>query len=179
MPCNVNGRASDICSFCSTCGTIALIIIAVHTRGALAIAEPAPESDETPEFLFQMLAAGATFEAEAGSFDGVLTLINVNNQTVAFSDRPERIAGTVPTHEFVLAAFAPVDGPEDNSFFVDPPNAAFSCVVGPGEVARAVFVLRSASESNSSEFYFEVDVLYANHLEESLTCGGPVCSVVY
>ena len=133
----VNGRASDTCSFCSTCGTIALIIIAVYTRGALAIAEPAPESDETPEFLFQMLAAGATFEAEAGSFDGVLTLENVNNQTLAFSDRPERIAGTVPT---------------------------------------LVFVLRSASESSSSEFYFEVDVLYANHLEESLTCGGPVCS---
>ena len=86
-----------------------------------------------------MLAAGATFEAEAGSFDGVLTLENVNNQTLAFSDRPERIAGTVPT---------------------------------------LVFVLRSASESSSSEFYFEVDVLYANHLEESLTCGGPVRSVV-
>ena len=85
----------------------------------------------------------------------------------------------MPTDEFVLAAVAPVDGPEDNSFFADPPNAAFSCAVGPGEIARAVFVLRSASESSSGALSFEVDVLYANDPEASLTCEGPVRPLLY
>ena len=118
------------CSCCSTWSIIAVMLIAVCTRGALASVdttpapEPAPEADGPPEFLFQMVATGAIFEAGEGSFDGVLTLENVNNETIAFSDRPERIARTVPTDEFVLAAFAPDDGPADDSFFDDPPNAA-------------------------------------------------------
>ena len=176
----MNGHENNGCNCCSTCSIIAVFLLAACTRGALASVditpapEPAPETDGPPEFLFQMMAAGATFEAGEGSFDGVLTLENVNNETIAFSDRPERIAGTVPTDEFVLAAVAPVDGPEDNSFFADPPNAAFSCAVGEGEVARAVFVLRSASESSSGALSFEVDVLYANDPEASLACEGPV-----
>ena len=80
----------------------------------------------------------------------------------------------MPTDEFVLAAFATDDGPTHNSFFVDPPNAAFSCAVGPGEVARAIFVLRAPSESSSGALSFEVDVLYANDPEASLTCEEPV-----
>ena len=80
----------------------------------------------------------------------------------------------MPTDEIVLAAFAPDDGPADDSFFDDPPNAAFSCAVGPGEVARAIFVLRAPSESSSGIISFEVDALYANDPEASLTCEGPV-----
>ena len=85
----------NVCSFCSTWSIIAIMFIAVCTRGALASGdmtpapEPAPETDGPPEFLFQMVAAGATFKADEESFDGLLTLENVNNETIAFSDHPE------------------------------------------------------------------------------------------
>ena len=182
----MKGRAVDnVCSFCSTWSIIAIMFIAVCTRGALASVditpapEPAPETDGPPEFLFQIVAAGATFKAGEGSFDSVLTLENVNNETIAFSDRPERIAGTVPTDEFVLAAFATDDGPTDNSFFVDPPNAAFSCAAGPGEIARAVFKLQAPSESRTGGVSFEVDVLYWSDPEASLSCEGPVRLILF
>ena len=90
------------CSCCSTWSIIAVMLIAVCTRGALASVdttpapEPAPEADGPPEFLFQMVATGAIFEAGEGSFDGVLTLENVNNETITFSDRKGVVADAPP-----------------------------------------------------------------------------------
>ena len=173
-------------SFCSTWTIILAMLIAVSTRSALATVdgapapEPVPETDgfASSEFLFQMVAGGATFVAGVGSHDGVLTLENVNIETIAFSDRPERIAIMVPTDEYLTLFETVGGGPEDNSFYSDPPNAAFSCAVGPSEIARAVFVLHSPSKSLASgALSFEVDVLYLSHPEDSLTCEGPVRSV--
>ena len=161
-----------------------IILLAICTGGVLKIIdgatapEPAPETDGPPQFLFQIVAAGATFEAGKGSFDGVLTLENANNETIAFSDRPERIAGTVPTDKFVLAVFARDAGQEDD-FFVDPPNAAFSCAAGPGKVARAVFMLHAPSVSSTDSISFEVDVLYWSDPEASLLCQGPVRLILF
>ena len=162
----------------------AILITIICTGGVLKgidganAPEPAPETDGPPQFLFQIVAAGATFEAGKGSFGGVLTLENVNNETIAFSDRPERIAGTVPTDEFVLAVFAP-DAGQKNDFFVDPPNAAFSCAAGPEEIARAVFKLQAPSESRTGGVSFEVDVLYWSEPEASLSCEGPVRLILF
>ena len=89
----------------------------------------------------------------------------------AFTDRPGREAMPIATEDFVAGAFAAVDGPEDNSFYADPPNAAFSCPLGSGEVARAVYVLRAPSESDS-DVAFEVQVLYAS-VPGAIECGGP------
>ena len=132
--------------------------------------EPAPES-ERPEYLFMMTARNATFVLGVHDNDGVLTLDGFNNETIAFTDRPGRDAFPISTEGFVAAAFAPVDGQEDNSFYADPPNAAFSCPLGSGEVARAVYVLRSPSES-SADAAFEVQVLYAS-VPGAIECGGP------
>ena len=60
---------------------------------------------------------------------------------------------------------------EDDSFYVDLPNAAFSCLLNSGEVARAVVVLRAPSESDS-DVAFEVEVLYAS-VPGAIECGGP------
>ena len=164
---------------------VLLLLVGICTGGALESVdgapapEPAPETDgfAPPDFLFQMVAGGATFEAGVGSHDGVLTLENVSKETIAFSDRPERIARIIPTDEYLTLFETVGGGPEDNSFLADPPNAAFSCAVGPSEIVRAVFVLHSPSEALGSGFLsFEVDVLYLSHLEESLTCEGPVRS---
>jgi hypothetical protein len=53
--------------------------------------------------------------------DGVMTLFGVPFQTVFFTDRPYRVAGHLPTDEFV-AKWTTDTGP--NSFAKDPPNAA-------------------------------------------------------
>ena len=119
-----------------------------------------------------MRAGNATFVPGGGDHDGVLTLDGFDDETIAFTDRPGRDAFPIATADFVAAAFAPVDGPEDNSFYADPPNAAFSCPLGSGEVASAVYVLRAPSESGSG-VAFEVQVLYAS-VPGAIECGGPV-----
>ena len=132
--------------------------------------EPAPEAEQT-EYLFMMTAGNATFVPGGGDYDGVLTLDGLDNETIAFTDRPSRDAFPISTEGFVAVASAPIDGPEDNSFYADPPNAAFSCPLGSGGVARAVYVLRAPSESNS-DVAFEVQVLYTS-VQGAIECGGP------
>ena len=51
---------------------------------------------------------------------------------MVFSDRPERITGTVSTDALIDEVFAPVNGSNENSFYVDPPNAAFSSMDSSG-----------------------------------------------
>ena len=75
----------------------------------------------------------------------MLTLIDTANTTLVFSDRPERIAFSTSSDELIAEVFAPVDGPNDNSFYVDPPNAAFSWMDMSGSVTRAVYVLHAPS----------------------------------
>ena len=118
-----------------------------------------------------MIAANATFVPGGGDRDGVLTLDGFDDETIAFTDRPGRDAYPIATADFVAAAFAPVDSPEDDSFYADPPNAAFSCPLGSGGVARAVYVLRAPSESDS-DVAFEVEVLYAS-APGAIECDGP------
>ena len=118
-----------------------------------------------------MTAGNAAFVPRGGDHDGVLTLDGLDDETIAFSDRLGGDAFPISIEDFVAGAFAPVDGPEDNSFYADPPNAAFSCPLGSGEVARAVYVLRAPSESDS-DVAFEVQVLYAS-VPGAIECGGP------
>ena len=118
-----------------------------------------------------MTAGNATFVPGGGDHDGVLTLDGFDDETIAFTDRPGREAVPIATADFVAGAFAPVDGPEDDSFYADPPNAAFSCPLGSGEVARAVYVLRAPLESDS-DVAFEVQVLYAS-VSGAIECDGP------
>ena len=142
----------------------------VACRAYASVDAPAPEAEQQ-EYLYMMTAGNATFVPGVNDNDGVLTLDGFDNETIAFTDRPGRDAFPISTEDFVAAAFAPVDGPEDDSFYADPPNAAFSCPLGSGEVARAVYVLRAPSESDS-DAAFEVQVLYAS-MPGAIACGGP------
>lgn len=73
--------------------------------------------EHRPHFLFSQTASNGTFvpvAGESGTF--ILTLRGVSPSTTYFSDRPERIAGSLPTSGFIA------DG---NVFDAeDPPNAA-------------------------------------------------------
>lgn len=76
-------------------------------------------SEETVEYLFVQDAERASLA------EGVLTLQAVSPNTLFFSDRPERIAGTVPTQKFVAHWATGTD-----SFKADPPNATLSVLKG-------------------------------------------------
>src|SRR5262249_34391288 len=64
------------------------------------------------EFLFVQNAKDVSFQ------DGTMTLHGVNPVTVCFADRPERIAGHMPTTKII-----PMWNEGKNSFTADPPNA--------------------------------------------------------
>ena len=142
---------------------VVLVLATIHDAVYALEPAPEPEEDSTPQvsYLFQLTAAGAMYEAGVGEHDGVLSLIDTANSTVVFSDRPERIAFSTSTDALIAEVFAPVDGSNENSFYVDPPNAAFSCMDSSGAVIRAVYVLRAPSVSrmtDTSLLSFEVVV---------------------
>ena len=72
--------------------------------------------DAPPSLLYVQQAELGTFEPGNGGDSSTLTLQGVAPRTVYFSDRPDRISGTLPNEDFVRleTLFAPDD----------PPNAA-------------------------------------------------------
>ncbi|MEZ4507955.1 MAG: hypothetical protein R2848_19350 [Thermomicrobiales bacterium] len=75
-------------------------------------ATPIAEDDE-PEFLFVQLANQGTWVPSPDEPDVfILTLTGASNQTVFFSDRPQRIVGSVPTTQvFAALGFTPENAP--------------------------------------------------------------------
>ena len=107
-------------------------------------AEPATE--ERVEYLFVQSAGGVTLSG------GRLELRGVTPATVYFSDRPERIAGHVPTASFVAQW-----GAGEDSFAATPPNAALS-ILGDEAIEEVVLTLR-APQLKSGNLVYRVDVL--------------------
>lgn len=147
-------------------------IFAFAALSAFASAAPAAE-DSSVSFLFQVVGLGAEYAAGSDGdddvHDGVLTLTGVPDTTMAFSDRPAEIDGHIPTFLFV-ATFAPISGPGDNSFYADPPAAAFSCVSDDGDIKRIVFQLMRPTIGDST-VTFDVNVLYVEgETDDLLKC---------
>jgi hypothetical protein len=92
--------------------TAVLFASAAPLEAALAQAtrEPAKEAD----FLFVQNAKSMTFDKANGN----LTLRDISPVTIFFTDRPERIAGNMPTRVFV-----PFWADGKGSFAKDAPNA--------------------------------------------------------
>jgi len=129
-------------------------------RAVPAIAQDAtPEAQVTehPAFLFVQMADSGTWTPKPGE-DGVylLTLAGTGEQTLYFSDRPDRIVGTLPTDEFLNAlGFTPVE----------PPNAAVVVTTPDGnrdvlvvELFNPVYT-RSFGESGEEFLTYEAIVL--------------------
>jgi hypothetical protein len=109
-------------------GVASLSAAALSSRLLPASAQDAtPEAavTENPAFLFVQLADSGTWTPkpdEEGIF--FLTLSGTGEQTLYFSDRPERIVGTVPTDQFLDAlGFTPAN----------PPNAAVLVTTPEGQ----------------------------------------------
>ncbi len=96
-----------------------------------ATGQPASNATQKVEFLFVQNAKSVSFE------NGTMTLHGVNPVTVCFADRPERIAGHMPT-----ARIVPMWDEGKNSFTADPPNATLS-ILEQGKMSDVVVVLRN------------------------------------
>lgn len=122
-------------------GLASALTLAGASRAQDATPEPAVESAE-PTFLFVQLAESGTWVPSASDPDVYeLTLTGVGSQVAFFSDRPERIVGTVDTDRFLRAlGFTPAN----------PPNAA--AVVRTPEGERDVLVIELFDPVYSREF---------------------------
>jgi hypothetical protein len=79
--------------------------------------EPAPE--ESPEFMFVQISENVEVDTDANT----LRLVNVGQQTVYFSDRPVRMAGSLKMADY-LEEWTTLAGADN--FDADPPNASLS-----------------------------------------------------
>jgi len=86
---------------------------------------PSAASSETPQYMFVQIADDVKVDAAAKTF----RLVNVNQQTLYFSDRPVRIAGHLKIADYLKEWTAKAG--KDN-FGADPPNAVLS-VYEPGQ----------------------------------------------
>jgi hypothetical protein len=95
--------------------TAAALLAPLSLTFKTAWAAAEQKSHKMADFLFVQNARGIAYA------DGKLTLNGINPVTVMFSDRPERIAGHMPT-----ARFVPFWSEGTDSFLKDPPNATLS-----------------------------------------------------
>ncbi len=98
----------------ATIGAVAAGIVAAALDRSVEAQDATPiPPEEHPEFLFVQLAEQGTWvpsPGEAGVF--LLSLTGATSQTIFFSDRPQRIVGTVPTSRLLeTLGFTPDNAP--------------------------------------------------------------------
>ncbi|CAA9561244.1 MAG: hypothetical protein AVDCRST_MAG49-2435 [uncultured Thermomicrobiales bacterium] len=141
----------------------AVAVLGAAAPGKAQEAAPGAEGNRT-FFLFVQTFLGGTLvpkEGEDGTY--VLTLTGGPGQTIYFSDRPERIVGTLPTYQFLDALGFPPD---------NPPNAALVARTDDGEDIVVVELFNpvytdSFGESGAATLTYDVRVL-ADYAEEGL-----------
>ena len=145
--------------FVSIC--VITIVIGFFAIPWVKTAEPKvkPSAKKSAQLLFVQNAESATFG------DGKLILHNVNPLTICFSDRPERLAGHMPT-----ADWAPMWGEGTDSFLKDPPNGNLSMLQGR-DVTSAVVTLKNPQYADGNLSY---DV---NILEGTIPATTGACSL--
>jgi len=127
--------------------------------GASTGSEISNTATQKAEFLFVQNARDVSFD------QGSMTLHGVNPVTVCFTDRPERIAGHMPTTKIV-----PMWSEGKDSFTADPPNATLSIFNGD-TVSNVVVVLRNPRISGD-DLTYEV-----RSLEGTPPLQGGACSL--
>ena len=94
-------------------GALALTGVGIaQAQDATPEANPA-EADASPMFLFVQLAEGGSWLPSPGDPEVfILTLAGIGSHVAFFSDRPERIVGTVDTSRFLESlGFTPLNPP--------------------------------------------------------------------
>ncbi len=115
---------------------------------ATPVAEATPVVTDAVEILFvQSFATGAFVEGATGAGEYTLTLENGSGQTVYFSDRPERLVGSIADETFLDGrAFDPAD----------PPNAALVAQTANGEDVLVVELFDPTHDAASGAVTYTV-----------------------
>ena len=113
-----------------------IFAVALFTAAMLSTAasQTAPSASSKTQLMFVQSADDFKVDAAKNTF----RLVKVNQQTLYFSDRPERIAGHMKMDQY-LAEWAKAEGPDN--FSADPPNAILS-VFEPGKADNTVVVVK-------------------------------------
>jgi hypothetical protein len=146
-------------------GAAGLAAMGLSGRGdRLAAQDGTPEAspvaeEQHPSYLFVQLAEGGTWMAKPGE-EGVfqLSLIAPSNQTLYFSDRPDRIVGTVATDTFLdQLGFTPFTPPNAAAVVHSRDGVRDALVV---ELFNPVYV-RAFGEDDSDLLTYDARVLAA------------------
>jgi len=122
-------------------------------------------TSETPQYMFVQIADDIKVDAAAKTF----RLVNVNQQTLYFTDRPVRIAGHIKMDAY-LKEWTSQAG-KDN-FGEDPPNAVLS-VYEPGQTDNTTAVVEiTRPEIDGSDLVYKYKLI-----EGSLPDGGGATSL--
>jgi hypothetical protein len=120
----------------------AITVLALYPAARLAIAQT------KPSFLFVQSAKKIDYK------DGVMTLYDVPKQTMFFTDRPNRVVGSLPTDKFV-ARWTSDTSP--GGFASNPPNAAVTVFQPDG--AKTAIVELSSPRLDGNKLSYNVKVL--------------------
>jgi hypothetical protein len=99
-----------------------------------AVGQTTPATTTKTQLMFVQSAEDLKVDPAKSTF----RLVKVNQQTLYFSDRPERIAGHMKMGQY-LAEWSKAEGPDN--FSSDPPNAILS-VFEPGQADNTVVVVK-------------------------------------
>ena len=107
-----------------------------------------------PTFLYVQTAHSGTLSAEKADGRRTLTLNDVSPVTVYFSDRPERITGHEPTEDFIAGWKQGQD-----SFAVNPPNAALDIISEDSQSLFIVELMRATHDPQTHTLEYEIIIL--------------------
>lgn len=137
---------------------LAAVILSMSVCMAVSIASAA--SSETPQYMFVQIADDVKVDIAAKT----IRLVSVNQQTIYFSDRPDRITGHLKMADYLEEWTAKAG--KDN-FGGDPPNAALS-VYEPGKPNNTLVVVEISDPQIDGS-----DLIYSYKLLEGrLPAGG-------
>jgi hypothetical protein len=121
---------------------MALALAALYPAARLAYAQAAK-----PSFLFVQSAQKIDYK------DGVMTLHDVPNQTIFFTDRPNRVVGNLPTDKFVARW---TEDKSPGGFAVNPPNAAVTLFQPDGAKTAIVELTNPRMDGNKLSYNVKV-----------------------
>ena len=110
------------------------LLAAAVVLSMAALATTSTAAAETPQLMFVQSAEDLKVDAAKSTF----RLVKVNQQTMYFSDRPQRIVGHIKMADYLKEWTAKAG--KDN-FGADPPNATLS-VYEPGKAENTIVVVK-------------------------------------
>jgi hypothetical protein len=137
-----------------------LLAAVMVSMAACATTSTTTSSSKSPELMFVQIAEDVKMDPAAKT----IRLVNVNQQTLYFSDRPVRIAGHIKMADYLKEWTAKAG---NDNFGEDPPNAVLS-VFEPGKPDNTVVAVKiSHPKTDGSDLIYNYKLI-----EGSLPAAG-------